>query len=419
MTSRRAFLVSSGLTAAMSRSAVGASDRIRMGVIGSGTRGSYMARVFATTNPDCEMVAVCDVFKPNREKTVDALPNKPEAYVDYRRVLDRKDVDAVLIATPDHWHAQILAEACQLGKDAYCEKPLSNKIEEAWKAVDAVKKYNRVVQVGLQQRSWAHFQECYKYIEDGRFGQIYHAGLHWQGHYSRGVGEEQPVPEGLDWELFQGPAPRKPYTSMRQRMWRGFYDYGGGIVTDQGVHIADVVHWYLGVREPRTVAASGQFVQAPASIAPEMLPDSFAITWQYDKFVMTFTNAFMPLSEFDNSAGNYFYGNRGSMHVNRYSYTMTPLPPMRRPGQESQPPAFEAVNLKIKDVADPDESGKPFARPSDKAHVRNFLDCVKSRQKPLTDVETGFYSTLPLLMGVMALRTGKSYRWDGKQAVAG
>src|SRR5512146_818858 len=128
MNSRRAFLMSSGLTAAMARSAVGANDRIRMGVLGTGTRGSYMAPIFAA-NPDCDMAAVCDVFKPNREKTASALPGKPELYVDYRKVLERKDIDAVLIAAPDHWHAQMIVEACQAGKDAYCEKPLSNSIE--------------------------------------------------------------------------------------------------------------------------------------------------------------------------------------------------------------------------------------------------------------------------------------------------
>ena len=150
MTNRRSFLTGAGLTAAMSRSGAGANDRIRMGVIGFGTRGSYMGPVFANNNPDCEVVAVADVFKPNRDKAPAAFPNgKPDTYVDYRRVLERKDIDAVLIAAPDHWHAQMIVEACDAGKDAYCEKPLSNNLDAAWKAVDAVKKSNRVVQIGL------------------------------------------------------------------------------------------------------------------------------------------------------------------------------------------------------------------------------------------------------------------------------
>ena len=407
MTSRRAFLAASGLSAAMSRSAVGANDKIRMGVIGFGTRGSYMGPVFANNNPDCEVVAVADVFKPNRDKAPAAFPNsKPDTYVDYRRVLERKDIDAVLIAAPDHWHSPMIVEACDAGKDAYCEKPLSNSLEAAWKAVDAVKKSNRVVQIGLQQRSWDHFQMCAKWVQDGRFGTIYHAALHWQGHYSRPVEPPQDPPADLDWELFQGPAARKPYSPSRQRSWRSYYDYGGGIITDQGVHIGDLVHWYMGVREPRSVSASAQWVRVPTP-NPEQPPDTFAITWQYDKFVMSYANVFMPTPEYNADHGVFFYGTTGSLHVNRTSYTAKPIPATGRAAQQA-PPRFEAVAKTFPYVGGP----------SDQAHARNFLDCVKSRQKPLTDVDTGFTSTLPLLLGVLAVRTGKMYSWNGKEPVA-
>ena len=406
MSNRRAFLVGSGLTAAMSRSAAGAGDRIRLGVIGTGTRGSYMSTVFAG-HPDCEVAAMCDVFKPTLTKAAAALQSKPETYVDYRRVLERKDLDAVLVATPDHWHAQMIVEGCQAGKDVYCEKPLSNSLDAAWKAVDAVRASKRVVQIGLQQRSWEHFQMCCKWVQEGKFGTIYHAGLHWQGSYTRPPEQPQDPPADLDWELFQGPAPRHPYTPNRQRSWRSFYDYGGGIITYQGVHIADVVHWYLNAREHRSVAASAQWVRVPVP-NPEQPPDTFAITWQYDKFVMTFANTFMPSPEYDASSGNFFYGTTGALHVARTSYTAKPLPQRAAQGQPAPPPAFEAVNQTFRYVGGP----------ADSAHARNFLDCVKSRQKPLTDVETGFTSTLPLLLGVLAVRTGKSYTWDGKQARA-
>lgn len=406
MTSRRAFLMSSGLTASMSRSAMGANDRIRMGAIGVGTRGAYMAPIFAAF-PDCEIAAVCDVFKPTRETAAAALPGKPDLVVDYRRILERKDIDAVLIATPDHWHAQMIVEASQAGKDSYCEKPLSNNIEAAWKAVDAVRKYNRVVQIGLQQRSWDHFQMCAKWVQEGKFGKIYHAQLHWQGHYSRPVETPTDPPADLDWELFQGPAERKRYSPSRQRSWRGYYDYGGGIITDQGVHIADVVHWYLNAREPRSVTASAQWVRvSPPN--PEQPPDTFAITWQYDDFVMTYANTFMPTPEYNADHGTFFYGTTGSLHVNRTSYAARPVPQRPRPGEQQPPLAFEPVV----------QSFRYVGGPSDQAHARNFLDCVKSRQKPITDVETGFYSTLPLLLGVMAVRTGKQHSWDGKKPIA-
>jgi len=409
MTSRRAFLVSSGLTAAISRSAVGANDRIRMGVIGSGNRGRQVTAALAV-NPDCEFVAVCDVFQPNLENGASVLPNKPEQYVDYRKVLDRHDVDAVLIATPDHWHAQMVIEAYQAGKDAYCEKPASNDIGAAAKAVDAVKQHNRIVEIGLQQRSWDHFQMCAKWVQDGKFGTIYHAALHWQGNYTRPLEQPQDPPAGLNWELFQGPAPRRPYTPTRQGSWRSYYDYGGGIITDQGVHIADIVHWYLGAREPQSVTASAQWVRVTPPNQEEPA-DTWAITWQYDKFVMSFANVYMPSAEYDAGSGNFFYGTTGALHVGRTCYTAKPIPQRAAPGQPAPPPpGFEAVNQTF-----PYSGG-----PSDKAHARNFLDCVKSRQKPITDFETGFYSSLPLLLGVLAIRTGKNYRWDGaaRQAVA-
>jgi predicted dehydrogenase len=405
MTNRRAFLMGSGLTAALARSAMGANDRIRMGLIGSGNRGRQVAAAMAI-NPDCEFAAVCDVFKPNLEKGVSALAGNPEGYVDYRRVLERKDIDGVIIGTPDHWHPQMVIDSVQSGKDAYCEKPASNSIEAAQKAVAVVKASDRIVEIGLQQRSWEHFQMCAKWVQSGQFGTIYHCALHWQGNYTRAVEAPSDPPPDLDWELFQGPAPRKPYVVSRQKSWRSWYDYGGGIVTDQGVHVADLVHWYMGAREPRQVTASAQWVRAQPTT--EMPADTWAITWQYDNFVMTFANVFMPNSEYDAGSGNYFYGSAGALHVNRTSYQTKRIVARPRPGEApAPPPAFDDVTKSF-----PYEGG-----PSDKAHARDFLDCVKSRKQPITSYETGFYSSLPLLLGVLAIRTGKSYRWDGSKTV--
>ena len=213
MSSRRSFLVSSAPTAAASRSVVGANDKVRVGFIGAGTRGSYMASV-AEKHEDCQILAMCDVYGKNLDNAVSRLKvSKPDTYVDYRRIMDRKDLDAVYIATPDHWHSPMIVEAAQAGKDAYCEKPLSNSIEAAVKAVDAVKQYNRVVQIGLQQRSWDHFQICAELVQSGMFGTIFHCQLHWSGTYTRAAGgARRRSPSGLDWELFQGPAPRHPFS---------------------------------------------------------------------------------------------------------------------------------------------------------------------------------------------------------------
>jgi predicted dehydrogenase len=406
MSTRRSFLVGSALTAAASRSAVGANDRIRVGVIGVGTRGSYMATV-AEKNEDCQILAMCDVYKRILDQAVSKLKqSKPDTYGDYRRVLERKDIDAVYIATPDHWHAPMIVEATQAGKDVYCEKPLSNSIEAAVKAVDAVRQYKRIVQIGLQQRSWDHFQKCAELVQSGMFGTIFHCQLHWTGSYTRTAQQPTPVPEGLDWEMFQGPAPRHPYSPNRL-FWRSFYDYGGGIVTDQGVHIADVVCWYMKTRVPISASAEAQYsLVLPPN--PECPPDSVQIAVKYDNFVMSFTNAYFPQTDYAADQGNYFYGNRGALHVNRQSYTYR-LMPTRAPRGETPPaPPFEPFNTKFAYVGGP----------SDSAHIRNWLDCIKSRETPRTDVETGFYSTLPLLMGLLAVRNGKTYVWDDQNRVA-
>jgi len=406
MTHRRAFLMNSALTAAASARVWGANDRIQTAVLGTGVRGAYMATVLAA-NPDCAVPVVCDVYKPSRDKAAAALPVPAEALNDYRRILDRKDIDAVLIATPDHWHAPMVIEAVQAGKDAYCEKPLSNSIEAGAKAVEIANKSGRIVQMGLQQRSWEHFMKCRAWAQDGRFGKIYHAQLHWQGHYSSSPEEPAPVPEGLDWDLFQGPAERRPYSPRRQHSWRGFYAYGGGIITDQGVHLCDLVRWYLDAGQPLSVAASAQWVRVnPPN--PEQPPDTYAITWKFDNFLLSFANTMFPNEDVFADHGVYFYGSKGSLHISRASYVARPLPATRFPqGQAAPPPPFEPVNEHI----------RYYGQPADRAHVRNFLDCVKSRQKPLTDIQCGFDSTLPLLLGVLAVRTGKQYTWNGKQAV--
>ena len=432
--SRRSFLVGSAITAAVSRSAIGANDRIGFALIGAGSRGSYMAGVF-TDFEDVNMLAVCDVFKPNRDEQATKLGAKtktnPEAVGDYRRVLDRKDVDALLVTTPDHWHGPIVIEASQAGKDCYCEKPLSNTIEMGQKMRAAVRQYKRVVQIGLQQRSWQHFQENAKRVQDGMIGNVYQVDCMYTGNYTRDPGPPTAPPADLDWEMFQGNAERRPYTNMRQRTWRAFYDYSGGTLLDWGTHLTDVSHWYMNVDAPLTCSASGQYVRAP--VLPEMLPDTLSVTWKYPKFVMTYKNSVESNPDWD-TQGNHFIGTGGWLHVNRTEYRVravagrgqAPAPAAAAPGAQAAagatppagrgaggrgapaPPRFEPIT----------ERFRYDGNPSDHAHVRNFLDCVKSRQDPVVSIDTGFYSTLPTLMGVLAVRYGKTYAWDGKQAVA-
>jgi predicted dehydrogenase len=410
MQSRRGFLGTSAaaLSAASAQRVMGANERIRLGVIGTGSRGTYVMQLFQK-NADVDVAALCDVYRPNLEAAAAKGKLDPAVtgmYGDYRRVLERKDIDAVLIGTPDHWHCPIVMEACQAGKDAYVEKPLSNEIEPCQRAVETARKYNRVVQVGIQQRGYEHYQRAAKMVHDGALGKVYLVMLMYSGLYGGRGDKPSDPPEGLDWEMFQGPAPRRPYKASRQRSWRSYYDYGGGLVTDWGVHLTDVAHWFMQTTAPRTAAAAAQYVRYDPSLTEEM-PDTVSVSWTYDNFVMSLQSWTVPWLPPEipkiSTYGNVFSGTLGSIFVNRESFGV--FPTGRRPG--SSAPTLEALNFRRPENSDEGTINL----------VRNFLDCVKSRQRPLLDIETGFTSTLPTLLGRLAVRDARMYSWDGSKAV--
>jgi predicted dehydrogenase len=419
MENRRDFIKKMALTAAVastSRSVLGQNDKVRMAVIGTGTRGSMVNRFFRS-HADCEFVAACDVRKSRLDAVIKEIGGNVQGYSDYRRILDRKDIDAVLVTTPDHWHGPIVAQACAAGKDAYVEKPMTHTIEDAVMAVEAAKKYKRIVQLGVQQRSGAHFQECVKLIQDGYIGKVSHCVLMQPGSYGGVLQPTAPVPEDLDWEMFQGPAPRHPFSPSYLR-WRAFYMYGGGLMTDWGVHLTDIALLAMKAdgKAPLLTSASSQYVGFPKDL--EQFPDVFSCAWQYDDFLMTFVNIQTPTPAGDFPLnGNYFYGSKGVLHVNRSGYRVIPQParggmPPRagQPAPPPPPPPIEAKNYRQDEAYNDD--------PHTKAHARNFLDCVKSRKSPVADITTaGFHVTLPCLLGRLAVKEGKAYRWDGQKAV--
>jgi predicted dehydrogenase len=395
----------SAAAAAIAPAIRGANDRIQMGIIGPGWRGMTVQSLFAK-HSDCVFIAACDVNKKTLAAAVEKIGGKVDTYADYRRLLERKDIDAVLVTTPDHWHSQVTVDACAAGKDVYVEKPLSNTLAAAQKMVQAARQYNRVVQLGTQQRSGTHFQEAAKLVRDGGIGKVTHCVLIQPGAYNQAPQPNEPPPPELDWEMWQGPAPRRPYSPMR-RMWRAFYAYGGGLVTDWGVHLTDIAMLAMNsdTKGPLLSSASAQYVSAARDL--EQVPDSFSCTWQYDEFVMTFTNVVPPNSEYS-MQGNWFYGSRGVLHVNRSGYHVFPTQPMQMPGAPPPPPPIEAKTVTVKEDYDND--------PDTTAHARNFLDCVKSRARSIADVEIGFNSTLPCLLGLMAIQQGRTIAWDGNTA---
>lgn len=419
MDSRRRFLQGAAAAAVVSRTVLGANDRVQMGIIGTGRRGNQVYESFVR-NKDVTFIAACEVAKDRLDEFTAKAGVKMDTYTDYRRVLERKDIDAVLIATPDHWHSPMTIAACQAGKDVYVEKPVSNTIEAAVKMLPAARLSKRVVQVGCQQRSWHHFQECAKKVHDGYIGQVNHCVLLFGGGRGRRqlVDAPQQAPAGLDWEMWQGPAPRRPYTQNRQRSWRSYYDYGGGSVSDWGVHLTDATLWFMNADRtaPLLTSASGQYVDMqPPNL--DMAPDTFSITWKYDTWVGTFMNAVLPTSDpamggMSDLYGNYFYGERGVLLVNRYGYQFWPASPGGTPKGASAVRAERSMDVKGMSEDPDSQFGSATVR-----HTRNFLDCVKSRQKPACDIETGFNSTLPTLLAVLAIRMGRAFKWDGMKAM--
>jgi predicted dehydrogenase len=411
---------------------IGANDRVRMAIVGSGGRGNQVLTSFAQAKNANVFVAASDVFKERLDSTVQRLStngNTVDGYEDYRRVLDRRDVDGVLIATPDHWHPKITIDACAAGKDVYMEKPACNEatIDQAVAAIQAMRRYNRIVQVGTQQRSWPHFAEARALLP--QLGGVTHVVLQFGGGGTPVVEPVIPVPAGLNWDLFQGPAPRKPYKMGRHRGWRYYLDYGGGLMTDWGVHLADTALWFMDAQleAPKITMGIGQYVnvETPDRDRPH---NAFTGSWQYSKFVMTFSNAAMSNPEFPFS-GTVFYGPRGSLVVNRSGYMLRPgggggggrgraagpaTAANAAGGRSATPPAVPAPPpqppLEAQLVRG--EPEQQMVATATTLHVDNFLDCVKSRQKPVSDVEIGFYATLPCVLSLRAMREGRAFAWD-------
>lgn len=407
---------------------MGANDRVVIGQIGLGSRGYYETTITMRT-PGIELAAVCDVFKPLAELTRQKVGGKTQAYTDFRRVLERKDIDAVFVSTPDHWHAPIAIMACQAGKDVYCEKPLSHTVEEGRRMVQAARKYNRVFQVGSQQRSAPHFAKCAQLVQSGYIGEVSDIDC-WivSNEYPQGFGSvpDTDPPAGLDWDLYLGPAPKVPYNRTRY-IWnyRWFWDYSGGNMTDWGAHHLDSIHQIMNVKAPKSVSASGGRLLQDNRDAP----DTLLATFQYPGFTVRFTNSQVGM-RMDRYAGTIFYGTKGTLFIDRKGYQVIPskfsaivrsdvdqiqemlASRQRDVAGEKKPPSPATPHPAL---CEPIEvTGISLDPEIQIAHVRNFLDCVKSRQRPCADVEIGHSSIVPCHLGNIAYRTGRTLHWNAE-----
>jgi predicted dehydrogenase len=393
---------------------LGANDRIRLGVIGMGRQGTDNMQNFMKHG--VEVAGVCDVFDPSLQKGLQAAGGKATTYKDFRKLLDDKTIDVIINATPDHWHALATVEACKAGKDVYTEKPISVAIEEGKKMVEVSRKYKRVVQVGLWQRSNAHFQKAVQLVQDGLLGKVtYVRTWNYSNSYPDGIGNppDAEPPAGLDWDMWLGPAPKVAYNwnrfgvGDRWSTFRYFYDYANGWPGDWAVHLMDIVQWAMKVDGPNTITAQGsKFILKDNSDTP----DTLQITWEYPSFVATYENRLCNShSPVQHGYGIVFNGTDGTMFVDRSGFQVFPEPmtegdyrEMHRRGDNKEPEVRgKTAEMKMQQIDD-----GLFE------HVGNLLECMRTRKTPQTDIEYGHRSTTACLLGNVALRSKERLEWD-------
>ncbi len=409
MPDRRVFskaLATSVLTAASASRVLGANDRIRAGIIGCGGMGTGVWRNFLS-QPDVAPVAVCDVYDPHRERAANLAKEKVAQYKDFRQMLDRNDIDVVIVATPDHWHALLTIMACKAGKDVYVEKPLSHSLAEGRVMVDTARKHKRVVQVGAQQRSGEHYAQAVDLIRSGTLGAVHSITANWHRNMMPGFQPRElksGLTSALEWDLWLGPAPKVPFDPMRfVYNWRWFWDYSSGQMANWGAHSLDIVRWALGAKAPTAVnAMGGRYELKDGGETPDVQQATYSfpgclVTWSACEI-----SGFEPIRypEGDPRAKPLieFHGTKGSMVLTRRGFWVTPQI-WTGDGAGGNTPAMKPLTAAA--------TGFP--------HARNFLDCVKSRKKPIADVEEGHLTASMCHLGNIATRLGRTLRWDAEK----
>jgi len=413
-------LVLAGATTALgAMRASGANERVRLGLIGVGNRGDQVLDAFLK-QPDAEVAAICDLSQAYMDAAARKAGTSPKLFKDYRRLLEQKDLDAVVIATPDHWHALQTIHACQAGKDVYVEKPLSLCVAEGRRMVEAVHKNNRVCQVGIHRRSVAICREAADFVRQGGLGKVTAArAFHIQNEAPNGIGDppDSEPPADIDWEAWLGPAPQKHYNKNRTfYRFRWFYDYSGGQVTNFGVHYLDFIQWALGAEAPLTVTALGGKVAGLND--NREIPDTLEAVWQYP------AGTLVTFSQFNANAGQWslpgceleLRGTLGTLYLFGDGYEVIP-DPISQDEVPARSPLTREFDFHYRKNARPQIQGRKNRGTStaDTApHARNFLDCVKSRGKCNCDIETGHRSTSTTLLANIAFKTRSVLDWDAQ-----
>ena len=381
-----------------------ASEKVNFGVIGcKGMGWSDMRSHLLMEDVDC--IALCDVdqsvLDERAVQVAEARGTKPKTYGDYRKLLKNKDIDAVIIGTPDHWHCRMMVDALEAGKHVYVEKPIANSIEECNIMLDAAKKHGKIVQVGQWQRSGDHYQKAYNYLKSGVLGNIRLVKV-WA---YQGWMEPVPVlpdsapPAGVDYKMWLGPAPDRPFNKNRFHFnFRWFWDYAGGLMTDWGVHEIDIALYFMGALAPRSVMASGGKLAYPDDASET--PDTLQTVFEYDGFNMLWEHATgIDNGNYGKTEGIAFIGNHGTLVVNRQGWEVIPETE-RKEG---------IVKYEVEAMPHQDRQARYLD-----VHTKNFVDAIKNNDASGLNcgIETGAIAAINAHMGNVAYKTGQKVYWD-------
>lgn len=400
-------------------------DRVNVAVIGFHGRGQSHYQSLARL-PNVRVAYLCDIDErlfPDAVAAVERIGgNKPATEYDFRRLLDKKDIDAVSIATPDHWHALQTIWACQAGKDVYVEKPVSYSVVEGRRMVEAARKYNRIVQAGLNMRSEGPLQSAIRFVQSGQFGTVYRAkSVVYRGRASIGRAAESPIPKGVHWDLFLGPAPYRPFTLNRFHYgWHYFWDTTTTEVGCNGVHVMDAVRWGLGkkVHPVKIHCAGGRYLDDSDQDTPNVQNASFEYA---DGMLVELevTTLFSPPFGGVQMIGSFFYTSKGyvcgvGLSGSRWSTVLTEFTPANKPDLPSGV-SQRAFNASFPEIAYKPGPAVPGQEKEEKgAHFRNFIDCVRSRKREelYCEIEEGHMSTALCHLANISYRTGRKLVFD-------
>jgi predicted dehydrogenase len=387
-----------GLSAAQAARVIGANDRIRLGFIGVANRGGQLMSAFMK-HEDAEIAALCDVSKSTLDKANARLDGKADLYGDFRKMIQRDDLDAVVIATPDHWHALQTIYACRAGKDVYVEKPLSITVYEGRKMVEAARRYNRVVTVGLHRRSSKLYGEAAQLVHSGGIGKVTVCrAYHRSNMFPVGIGKAEPTdpPADLDWDMWLGPRPWQDYReTIAPYKFRWWLLYSSQ-TANNGVHFLDAMRWMTGDEAPTSLCALGGRYAVDDD---RTIPDTLRVTFEFPAGRLFVFGMFETSGNRTLPRAGYFEirGTQGTMYCSDQYYEVVP----ERGGQfQDREPRMDPINVKSSE-------GNHTVQ-----HARNFLDCIRSREKPACDVEQGHKSTAMSLLAKIAWLTKSRLEWD-------